>query len=116
MCRQEIALIPPCFDTFLGVQEVKVDEFPRAGCTIEGLKKLRAAFITDGTGTVTAGNASGINDGAGAVVLMPGKLVKDQGLSPMAGIVSWAQTGVDPAVMGTGPISATRKAVRIFMV
>ena len=96
----------------VGTQEVKTDEFPRAGCTIEGFKKLRPAFVTDGTGTVTAGNSSGINDGAGAVLLMPGRLVKEQGLSPMAKIVSWAQTGVDPAVMGTGPISATGKAVR----
>ena len=93
------------------MQEIKVDEFPRSGCTIEGLQKLRPAFVKDFTGTVTAGNASGINDGAAAVVLVPGKLVTELGLTPLARIVSWAQTGVEPAVMGTGPITATKKAV-----
>ena len=69
-------------------------------------------FIRDGTGTVTAGNASGINDGAAAVVVMSITEAEKRHASPLARIVSWAQAGVDPKLMGTGPIPATRKAVR----
>jgi acetyl-CoA C-acetyltransferase len=85
------------------------DEFPRAGVTAEGLAKLRPAFNKEGT--VTAANASGINDGAAAVVLMTAKQADTVGIRPLARIVSWATAGVDPAIMGTGPIPATRKAL-----
>lgn len=85
------------------------DEFPRAGTTPETLGGLKPAFKPDGT--VTAGNASGINDGAAAVVLMRASEAKKRGLVPFAQIASWATAGVDPAVMGTGPIPASRKAL-----
>ncbi len=85
------------------------DEFPRAGATAEGLGKLRSAFKKDGT--VTAGNASGINDGAAAVVLMRASEAAKRGLKPLARIASSAVAGVDPAVMGTGPIPASKKAL-----
>lgn len=85
------------------------DEFPRAGTTVESLSGLRPAFKPDGT--VTAGNASGINDGAAAVVLMRESEARKRGLTPFAKIKSWATAGVDPAVMGTGPIPASRKAL-----
>ncbi|KAF6022544.1 ACAT2 [Bugula neritina] len=90
---------------------VSKDEFPRAGCTVESLQKLRPCFITTGGGTVTAANSSGINDGAAAVVLMSSKTASDRGLKPMARIVSYAQVGVDPKIMGTGPIPAVKKAL-----
>lgn len=85
------------------------DEFPRAGVTAEALGKLRPAFKEDGT--VTAGNASGINDGAAALILMRASEAAKRGLVPFARIVSWATAGVDPALMGTGPIPASRKAL-----
>lgn len=85
------------------------DEFPRHGTTAEGLGKLRPAFSKDGT--VTAGNASGINDGAAAVIVMKASKAKELGLEPMARIVSYASTGVDPKIMGTGPISASQKCL-----
>ena len=85
------------------------DEFPRHGTTAESLGKLRAAFDKDGT--VTAGNASGINDGAAAVVVMTASKAQELGLEPMAKIVSYASTGVDPKIMGTGPISASQKCL-----
>ncbi|PID46188.1 MAG: acetyl-CoA C-acyltransferase [Proteobacteria bacterium] len=85
------------------------DEFPRAGTTAEGLGKLRPAFAREGT--VTAGNASGINDGAAAVMVMSASKAKALGLTPMAKIVSYAATGVDPKIMGTGPISASQKCL-----
>ena len=87
----------------------EVDEYPRAGTTAESLGKLRPAFSKDGT--VTAGNASGLNDGAAAVVLMTAEEASKRGLTPLARIASWAQAGVDPAIMGTGPIPASRKAL-----
>lgn len=93
--------------------DVTEDEFPRHGTTMAGLARLRPCFLQDGTGTVTAGNASGINDGSAAVVLMSYGEATRRGVVPMARIVSWGQAGVDPAVMGTGPIPATRKAVSI---
>ena len=85
------------------------DEFPRAGVTAESLAKLRPAFKPDGT--VTAANASGLNDGAAAVVLMRASEAKKRGLKVLATIRSWATAGVDPALMGTGPIPASRKAL-----
>lgn len=87
----------------------KEDEFPRHGTTTEGLDKLRSAFTKDGT--VTAGNASGINDGAAAVIVTTASNAKKLGLKPLAKIVSYASTGVDPKIMGTGPISASRKCL-----
>ena len=91
---------------------VDTDEFPRDGVTMEGLAKLRPAFKKDG-GTVTAGNASGINDGAAALVIMSADKAKELGLKPMAKIVSYASAGVDPAIMGTGPVPASRKAMKL---
>lgn len=85
------------------------DEFPRKGTTVEGLSKLRPAFKADGT--VTAGNASGINDGAAALLLMSAKKAEELGLKPMAVIRANANAGVDPALMGTGPVPATKKAL-----
>jgi acetyl-CoA C-acetyltransferase len=87
------------------------DEFIRYGATYEALAKLKPAF--DKEGTVTAGNASGINDGAAAVLLMSKKMADSLGLKPIAKIASYAYTGVDPSIMGTGPITAARKALKI---
>src|ERR1700676_716827 len=89
---------------------VDADEYPKHGTTLETLGKLRAAFDKDGT--VTAGNASGINDGAAAVVLMTASEAAKLGKTPLARIVSWAHAGVDPAIMGTGPIPASRAALK----
>jgi acetyl-CoA C-acetyltransferase len=88
---------------------VSSDEYPKPDTTREILAKLRAAFAKDGT--VTAGNASGINDGAAALVVMSGAEAARRGITPMARIVSWATAGVDPSIMGTGPIPASRKAL-----
>ena len=88
---------------------VDTDEFPRFGTTMDTVGKLRPAFSKDGS--VTAANASGINDGAAAMVLMSAEEAKRRGLTPLARIVSWAQVGVDPAIMGSGPIPASRKAL-----
>ena len=85
------------------------DEFPRAGTTAASLGKLRPAFKKDGS--VTAGNASGINDGAAAVIVMTAAKAKELGLTPLARIVSFSSAGVDPAIMGTGPIPATTKCL-----
>lgn len=87
------------------------DEFPREGVTAESLGKLKPAFKPDGT--VTAANASGLNDGAAAVLLMRESEAKKRGLKPFARIKSWATAGVDPAVMGTGPVPASKKALSI---
>ncbi|HXP13609.1 MAG TPA: acetyl-CoA C-acetyltransferase [Stellaceae bacterium] len=89
---------------------VDADEYPRAGTTAETLSKLKPAFAKDGT--VTAGNASGINDGAAAVVVMSAAEAAKRGVKPLARIVSWATAGVDPAVMGVGPIPATKLALQ----
>jgi acetyl-CoA C-acetyltransferase len=89
---------------------VEDDEYPRHGTTLDSLAKLRPAFLRDG-GTVTAGNASGINDGAAAIVVMSMDEAKKRGLTPIARIVSWATAGVDPAIMGSGPIPASRAAL-----
>ena len=88
---------------------VDADEYPKHGTTAESLAKLRPAF--DKAGTVTAGNASGLNDGAAALVLMTDKEAAKRGLKPLARIVSWATAGVDPAIMGSGPIPASRAAL-----
>jgi len=88
---------------------VDQDEYIRAGTTLEALAKLRPAFNKDGT--VTAGNASGINDGAAAIVLMSAEEAHRRGITPLARIVSWATAGVDPALMGSGPIPASRLAL-----
>ena len=88
---------------------VSDDEFIRHGVTYDQLAKLRAAFSKEGT--VTAGNASGINDGAAALVLMSAAEAAKRGLTPLARIASWATAGVDPAIMGSGPIPASRKAL-----
>ncbi len=89
---------------------VDMDEYPKHGTTLEALAKLRPAF--DKEGTVTAGSASGINDGAAAVVLMKASEAAKLGHTPLARIVSWAHAGVDPAIMGTGPIPASRAALK----
>jgi acetyl-CoA C-acetyltransferase len=88
---------------------VDSDEYIRAGTTLEALTKLKPAFSKDGT--VTAGNASGLNDGAAALVLMSADEARSRGLTPLARIAAWATAGVDPSVMGSGPIPATRKAL-----
>ena len=90
---------------------VSTDEFPRPDTTAETLAKLRPAFVKDGTGSVTAGNASGINDGAAAVLVMSADEASRRNLSPLARIVCTATAGVDPALMGAGPIPAVRAAL-----
>ncbi|MGO4706949.1 acetyl-CoA C-acetyltransferase [Microvirga sp. 2MCAF38] len=102
-------IVPVTISTRKGDIVVDQDEYIRPGTTIDALAKLKPAFSKDGT--VTAGNASGINDGAAALVLMSAEEAKKRGLTPLARIVSWATAGVDPAVMGTGPIPASRKAL-----
>jgi acetyl-CoA C-acetyltransferase len=89
---------------------VDSDEYPKHGATLEAVAKLRPAFAKDGT--VTAGNASGINDGAAAVVLMKASEAAKANRKVLARIVSWAQAGVDPAIMGSGPIPASRSALQ----
>jgi acetyl-CoA C-acetyltransferase len=88
---------------------VDQDEYIRPGTTLDAIAKLRPAFSKDGT--VTAGNASGINDGAAALVVMTAENAKKRGLTPLARIASWATAGVDPAIMGTGPIPSSRRAL-----
>ena len=102
-------IIPFAIKTRKGDVIVDQDEYIRPGTTLDAVAKLRPAFAKDGT--VTAANASGINDGAAAVVLMTAADAGKRGVSPLARIVSWATAGVDPAVMGTGPIPASRKAL-----
>ncbi|MFG1317810.1 acetyl-CoA C-acetyltransferase [Xanthobacter autotrophicus] len=102
-------IVPVIISTRKGDVVVDQDEYIRHGSTIEAMTKLKPAFAKDGT--VTAGNASGINDGAAAVVLMSAAKAKAEGRTPLARIVSWAQAGVDPSVMGTGPIPASRLAL-----
>jgi acetyl-CoA C-acetyltransferase len=102
-------IVPVTISSRKGDVVVSSDEYPKHGTTMETLGKLRAAF--DKEGTVTAGNASGINDGAAAVVLMTAAEAAKRGIKPLARIASWATAGVDPAIMGTGPIPASRKAL-----
>jgi acetyl-CoA C-acetyltransferase len=105
--KDEIA--PVTISTRKGDIVVDSDEYPRHGATVEAMAKLRPAFSKDGT--VTAGNASGLNDGAAALVIMTAKEAARRGLTPLARIASWATAGVDPQIMGTGPIPSTRKAL-----
>jgi acetyl-CoA C-acetyltransferase len=102
-------IVPVTVKTRKGEVVVDADEYIKAGTTAESLAKLRPAFSKDGT--ITAGNASGLNDGAAVVVLMTAAEAQRRGLVPLARIASWATVGVDPAVMGSGPIPASRKAV-----
>src|SRR6266508_3737718 len=102
-------IVPVTIKTRKGDIIVDTDEYPRHGATIDAIAKLRPAFAKDGT--VTAANASGINDGAAAVVLMKASEAAKRGKTPLARIVSWAHAGVDPSIMGTGPIPASRAAL-----
>ncbi|HLH10276.1 MAG TPA: acetyl-CoA C-acetyltransferase [Methylovirgula sp.] len=102
-------IVPFTVATRKGDIVVDSDEYIRAGTTLDGLAKLKPAFSKDGT--VTAGNASGINDGAAALVLMSAEDARARGLTPLGRIASWATAGVDPAIMGSGPIPASRKAL-----
>jgi acetyl-CoA C-acetyltransferase len=106
--KDEIA--PVTIKSRKGDVVVDTDEYPKAGVTMDSVAKLKPAF--DKEGTVTAANASGINDGAAAVVLMRASEAAKLGKTPLARIVSWAQVGVDPAIMGTGPIPASRAALK----
>ena len=103
-------IVPVTVTSRRGETVVDTDEHPKHGTTVEVLAKLRPAF--DKNGTVTAGNASGINDGAAAVVLMTAAAAARRGIKPLARIASWATAGVDPAIMGTGPIPASRLALK----
>lgn len=103
-------IVPVIIKTRKGESTVSEDEFIRHGVKIDDLKGLRPAFQPNG-GTVTAGNASGINDGAAAVTLMRRDEAEKRGIKPLARIVSWAQSGVDPAIMGSGPIPASKAAL-----
>jgi acetyl-CoA C-acetyltransferase len=102
-------IVPVTVKSRKGDIVVDQDEYIRHGATIEAMQKLRPAF--DKEGTVTAANASGINDGAAAVVLMSEEEAKRRGVTPLVRIVSWATAGVDPKIMGTGPIPSSRKAL-----
>jgi len=103
-------IVPVTIKSRKGDVVVDADEYPKAGVTLESISKLRPAF--DKEGTVTAASASGINDGAAAVVLMKASEAAKLGKTPLARIVSWAQAGVDPSIMGTGPIPASRAALK----
>jgi acetyl-CoA C-acetyltransferase len=103
-------IVPVTIKTRKGDVVVDTDEYPRHGATLDAMGKLRPAFEKDGT--VTAGNASGINDGAAAIVLMTAKQAAKEGKKPLARIVSWAHAGVDPKIMGTGPIPSSRAALK----
>jgi acetyl-CoA C-acetyltransferase len=102
-------IVPVTVKSRKGDIVVDQDEYIRAGTTAEALGKLKPAFSKEGS--VTAGNASGINDGAAALVLMTASEAEKRGLTPLARIASWATAGVDPAIMGSGPIPASRKAL-----
>lgn len=92
------------------IVDFKVDEFPRNDTTAEGLAKLKPAFKPDG-GRVTAGNSSGINDCAAAILIASGEAVREYGLKPMARLIGWGQGGVDPKIMGIGPVPASKNAM-----
>lgn len=104
-------IVPVQVSSRKGLTEVKIDEFPRHGSNLEAMGKLKPYFLTDGTGTVTPANASGMNDGAAAVVLMKKTEAESRMLKPLAQVVSWSQAGVEPSVMGVGPIPAIKQAV-----
>src|SRR5207302_4885368 len=103
-------IVPVTIKSRKGDIIVSDDEYPRHGATVEAMGKLKPAFEKDGT--VTAGSASGINDGAGVVVLMTAKQAAKEGKKILGRIVSWGQAGVDPKIMGTGPIPASRAALK----
>ena len=103
-------IVPVTIKSRKGDVVVDSDEYPRHGTTLDAVAKLRPAFEKDGT--VTAGNASGINDGAAALVLMKASQAAKEGKKPLARIVSWAHAGVDPKIMGSGPIPASRAALK----
>jgi acetyl-CoA C-acetyltransferase len=103
-------IVPVTIKARKGDIVVEADEFPKHGTTLDAISKLRPAFAKDGT--VTAANASGINDGAAAVVLMKASEAARENRKVLARIVSWAHAGVDPAIMGTGPIPASRAALK----
>jgi acetyl-CoA C-acetyltransferase len=102
-------IIPVTISSRKGDVIVSDDEYIKKGVTLEGIAKLKSAFMKDGT--VTAANASGINDGAAVVILMSAAEASKRGLTPLARIASWASVGVDPAIMGSGPIPASRAAL-----
>jgi acetyl-CoA C-acetyltransferase len=102
-------IVPIVISSKKGDIVVHSDEFPKSGITAEGLSKLRPAFKKDGT--VTAGNASGVNDGAAAVVVMSAEKAIELGIKPLAKIVSYASAGVEPSIMGIGPVPAVHKAL-----
>ena len=102
-------IVPVTVKTRKGDVVVDQDEYIRHGATLDGMAKLKPAFSKEGS--VTAGNASGLNDGAAVVVLMTAEEADKRGLKPLARIASWATAGVDPAIMGSGPIPASRKAL-----
>ncbi len=104
-------IVPVVIKTRKGEVEFKVDEHPRRDVTAENLAGLRAVFVKE-NGTVTAGNASGINDGAAAVLMMSGDAVKSSGAKPLARLVAYAHAGVDPKIMGIGPVPATQAALK----
>ncbi len=104
-------IIPFTIELKKGSTIFKKDEHPREGISMEALHRLKTAFQRDGT--VTAGNASGINDGAAAIVLMSKEEAEKRGIKPLAEIKSWASCGVDPSIMGTGPIPSSKKALEI---
>lgn len=103
-------IIPVTIKTRKEEKTINIDEFPRHGTTAESLSKLKAVF--DKEGTVTAGNASGINDGAAAVMLMKASEAEKRKITPLAKITAFAQAGVEPKIMGTGPIPATKLALK----
>jgi acetyl-CoA C-acetyltransferase len=109
--RFQDEIVPVTVPSRKGDIVADTDEYIRDGATIEAMQKLRPAF--EKAGTVTAANASGINDGAAALVLMSADDAAKRGVAPMARIASWAQAGVDPAIMGSGPIPASRKALEL---
>jgi acetyl-CoA C-acetyltransferase len=103
-------ITPVTISTRKGDVLVSDDEYIKKGVTLEGIAKLKPAFSKDGS--VTAANASGINDGAAVAILMTAREAEKRGLTPLARIASWASVGVDPAIMGTGPIPASRAALK----
>ncbi len=103
-------ITPVTIETRRETQSIDHDEYPRHGTTAESLAKLRPAFSKDGS--VTAGNASGLNDGAAATVMMSEDEAAKRGLTPLARVASWATAGVDPAIMGSGPIPASQSALK----
>src|SRR3546814_17876827 len=110
VCSSDLEIVPVTIKGRKGDTVVDQDEYIRHGATLDSVKGLRPAFQKDGT--VTAANASGINDGAAAVVLMSAEEARKRGIKPPARIDSWAQAGVDPSTMGTGPTPAPRAPLK----